>query len=372
MKMRLFAPLLAIPAVAVAAGVFVACPASSQDASDGTVVSRASVRESRPGSLVAAVENESGDVYASVVLPCREKKEQIIAAERQREESCAECQAQLPQLAIVETQAMSRCDIKGYDARIADIDRHIDTEIERFKKLAAAFEQQARSSEALGEEIKEGETEAEATFAEAAAGKIMDWAPEKQIDMIDATEKMMQGGKDVRRATRGELGAFVAEMRAELRGKSKREARAILLKKLEQARRLTDRIKAVNFTSQELAANNIDKVAGIKSDTTSKVLDEAYGALVTGLSIAKDQSVKSLQEIVKLNGVLGYSQDTVKIGQVFGNLNQLSRNVDGLSSLAQAAESQRVIAKAEMDYLVQKRKILVEQRDEAASIAGGP
>jgi site-specific recombinase len=351
-------------------------PAQTTVAQDGVVAAKTTVRESPPASLVRAVENESGDVYAKVVFPCRDTKEKVIAAERQREESCPECQGQLPQLAIIEKQAMARCDVKGYDVRIADVDARMDAVIGRLKSLVGAFEQQARSNEVLTGEIKEGETEAEATFTEAAVGQIMDgvlnWAPERQIEKIDLAEEVMKRGRNVKYVTRGELGEFVSEIRAELRGKSKQQARAILVARLERAKLLADGIRSVNFASGQVANQNIDKAFGVKSDVSAERLDRAYGAVVTSLQIVEDQSANKLKAMADLCHVLGYSQDAVKIRIVFANLNQLEQNVDGLSSLTRAAESQRKIAKSEIDYLVQKRRILVEQRNDSMSVANGP
>lgn len=335
---------------------------------------QASVRTAAPASLVAALGAKATEVDTVVVGPCKEKREKAIAVERMREENCAECREQLPQLAIVEKQALARCEVKGLGERIADVDERIDEVVSRLKNLTSTFEQQASSNEKLSDEIREGETEAEATFTEALAGQILDQvlnaAPEKQIELVAASENRLLTVKDARRVTKAELGVFVAEMKAELVGKSKAQARALIVARLERAKLLADGIRGVNFASGEIANHNLDKVVGNRPSLSGELLDGAYGALVVSLNIAKDQSIEKLQTIVKYNRVLGYASDTVKIGAVFGNIYQLEQNIDGLATLARAAESQRKIAKSEIDYLVQTRKTLAAQRDELESVAG--
>ena len=349
----------------LAGGVVCAQTTAGEDSSAGTVAA-----------LVAAVENKAADVYATIVVPCKDKKEKIIEVERRREESCSECQAELPQLMIVERQALARCDVEGYDARIADVDARMGKVIAQLQNLILKFKQQAQSNESLSEEIKEGETEAEATFTDAAVGKVMDWVfnlpPDKQIALIEAAENRLKDVKDVRRVTKDELGAFVLKMKAELAGKSKTQARAIIVTKLENAKLLADGIKGVNFASGQIASRNIDKLIGTRSNVTGELLDGAYGALVTGLQITAEQSAKKVQLLITSSHVLGYAQDAIKISAVFGNLYQLQQNIDGLSSLTKAAERQRKIANSEINYLVQKRQILVEQRNESQSVADAP
>jgi hypothetical protein len=363
-------------ALALAGGVVCAQTTAGDDSSAGPIAAQTAMHDPPPSSFVAAVESEAADVDATIVKPCKNKKEKIIGAERQREESCSECQAQLAQLAIVERQALARCDVEGYDARIADLDARTGKVIAQLQNLVLKFKQQAQSDEDLSEEIKKGETEAEATFTEAAVGKVMDWVlnlpPDKQIALIEAAEERLKDVKDVRRVTKGELGAFVLEMKAELAGKSKAQARAIIVTKLENAKLLADGIKGINVASGQIASHNIDKIMGTRPDVTGELLDSAYGALVTGLQITAGQSAEKLKLLIASSHVLGYGLDAVKIGAVFANLSQLQQNVDGLSSLTQAAESQRKIAKSEIDYLVQKRRVLVEQRNKSQRVADAP
>lgn len=356
-----------------AAGVLLAAGLVLTPAAHQTVVAQTGVRDSPPASLIAALSDKAADVYTKIVFPCRDEKQKVIAKERQDLEKCSECRAQLPDLVRIEKAAMARCDIKGYDQRIADIDGRIDQLVQQLKTLNTRFLGLAQSNATLTEEIKAGETEAMATFTEAAVGDIMDYvlnyAPDKQIELIEAAEARMQEVKDVRRVTKRELGTFVAEMRAELQGKSKSEARAILLAKLQRVKLLANGIKEVNFASGEIASHNIDHVMGVKSEPSAELIDTAYGALVTNLQIVQHETEKKLLDVIVLNHVLGYSRDAIKIGLVFANLNQLGKNVDGLASLSRAADSQRKIAKSQLDYLIKQRKALVEERAESESVA---
>lgn len=361
-------------ALALAVGSLWSQTSADQASPDGVVVAKTTVRESPPASLVRAIENKKAEIASTVVEPCKKKKEDMIAPERKRMEPCPDCQGQLAQLAIVEKQAKIRCDVSGLDQRIVDIDERKGAVIDRFKTLVDRFRQQAQSNQVLSDEIKDGETEAIVTFKEAAAGQIMDkllnGLPNDQIKMIQAAEERMGGVKAVSRVTKGELGAIVAEMKAELAGKSKAEARAIIVAKLEKVKEIVADVRIANSAQGLIVSHNLDKVLGAKPDVTGDMLNAAYAGLVTSVQIAKDQSSASLANIVKLNSVLGYAQDTIKISAVFGNLYQLHQNVDGLSSLAAAAENQRRTAKMELDYLVQVRADLVRQRDEANRAAG--
>jgi uncharacterized protein YfcZ (UPF0381/DUF406 family) len=375
LQQRLFSKRLATLAagLALAGGRLLAQATVGEASPTGALVSRTTVSEHPPDWLVAALVSKEAEVESTVVKPCKTKKEKLIAAERQRIEGCDHCRDQLPQLAIVERQALARCDIAGIDERIADVDEHKDAVIARLKTLVSQFQRQAQSNEVLSEEIKDGEIEAEATFTEAAVGQTMDklvnWAPDKQIELIKAAEGRLNEVKAPSRVINGELGAFVTEMKGELAGKSKAEARAIIVARLEKVNLLVGGVRSLNLAQGQVASHNLDKVMGAKPDVTGEVLDAAYASLVTGLQIAEDESAKSVATIVRLNHVLGYAQDTVKISAVFANLYQLQQNVEGLSSLAKAAESQRRTAKSELDYLVKVRRGLVEERDNAQHVA---
>lgn len=340
----------------------------------GALMAQTTVSEHPPDWLVAALVSKKAEVESTVVKPCKTKKENLIAPERERLKECDKCKGQLPQLAIIEKQALARCDIAGIDERIADVDERKDAVIARLGTLIKQFQQQTQSNEVLSDEIKDGEIEAKTTFTEAAVGQTMDkllnWAPEKQIGLIKAAEGRLTEVRAPSRVINGELGAFVVEMKAELAGKSKAEARAIILARLDKVKLLVAGVKTVNLAQGEIASHNLDKVMGVRPDATGEVLDVAYASLVTGLQIVEDQSAKSVATIVKLNHVLGYAQDTVKISAVFGNLYQLQQNVDGLSSLAAAAENQRKTAKSELDYLVKVHGELVKERDDAQHVAG--
>lgn len=335
------------------------------------LMAQTSASEPPPRWLVAETENKKSDVEAAVVKPCKAKNEELIAPTRVAAKPCDKCSAQL---AIIEKQALARCDIAGLNERIADVDERKDAVIARFETLARQFQQQAQSNGVLSDEIKDGETEAEATFTEAAVGqvtdKLLNWAPDKQIELIKAAEGRLSEVRAPSRVVKGELGAFVAEMKSELAGKSKAEARAIIVARLEKVKLLVAGVGTVNLAQAQIASHNLDKVMGVKPDVTGEMLDTAYASLITGLQIAEDQSAKRVASIVKLNPVLGYAQDTIKISEVFGNLYQLHQNVEGLSSLAAAVESQRKTAKWELDYLVKVHGKLVKERDEAQQIAG--
>lgn len=366
--------------VTIAAGLALAAGRLLPDTTVGrafptaALVAQTSVSERPPDWLVAAIESKKADVESTVVKPCRTQKETLITTERQREQNCPECGGQLAKLAIIERQALARCDIAGIDERIADVDERENTVIARLETMIKQFQREAQSNEVLSDEIKEGEIEAEATFTEAAVGQTMDellnWAPAKQIELLEAAEEGLKEVRAPSRVTKGELGAFVAEMKAELAGKSKTEARAIIVARLEKVKLLVAGVKSVNLVQGRIASHNLDQVLGAKPNVTGEVLDATYASLVTGLQIVADQSAKSVATISKLNRILGYAQDTVKIGAVFGNLHQLRQNVEGLSSLAAAAESQRKTAKLELDYLVKVRRELIEERGEALHVAG--
>ncbi len=338
----------------------------------GALMAQTTVSERPPDWLVAALASKKAEVESTVVEPCKTKKEDLIAPKREAARECDKCSAQL---AIIEKQALARCDIAGINERIADVDERKDAVIARFETLARQFQQQAQSNEVLSDEIKDGETEAEATFAEALVGQTMDkllnLAPGKQIKLIEAAEGRLSEVRAPSRVVKGELGAFVAEMKAELAGKSKAEAKAIIVARLEKVKLLVAGVRTVNLAQGQIASQNLDRVIGAKPNVTGEALDVAYASLVTGLQIAKEQSAKSIATIASdhVLAVLGYAQDTIKISEVFGNLYQLQQNVEGLSSLAAAAESQRKTAKLELDYLVKVHGKLLGERDEAQHVA---
>jgi hypothetical protein len=337
----------------------------------GVLVAHTTVSEHPPVLLVAALESKNAEVESTVVKPCKTRREKLIAAKKKELEVC--CREQLPQLAIIERQTLASCDIDGIDERIAYVDERKDAVIARLETLVTQFQQKAQSNEVLTDEIRDGETEAEATFTEAAVGQTMDkllnWTPDEQVELIKAAEERLKEVKRPSSVVKGELGAFVAELKAELAGKSRAEARAIIVAKLENAKLLVAGVRSVNAAQGQIASHNIGKVMGAKPDVTGEVLDATYASVVTGLQIAADHSAKSVATIIKYNRVLAYAQDTVKIAAVFGNLSQLEQNVDALSSLTTAAESQRKTAKSELDYLLKVRGELVEKRHEAEQAA---
>lgn len=363
--------------LALAAGSLLAQTTAARVSPARVLVAQTTVRESPPAALVRAIENKKDEINATVVEPCKKKRKDTIDNQRKQSESCGPCNEKLD---MIQNQAYARCEIRGLDERIADLDERKKAVIARLETLLRQFQQQAQSNEALCDEIKNGETEAEAVFLDAAVGHVMDYVlnlpPDKQVEMLKAAEGRLANVSAVTRVQKGELGAFVAEMRAELAGKSKAEARAIVVARLDRVKMLVAGIRAANLASGQVASHNLDEVMGTKPDVTGERLDAAYASLLTSLQVVKDQSAENLAKAVKLDHVLGYTQhalgygeDAVKISAVFGNLYQLYQNVDGLSSLQAAAESQRKTAKFELDYLVKTREKLAEERSQKQTFA---
>ncbi len=327
-----------------------------------------------PPWLVSALETKEADVQANIVGPCKATNENALAPERERETKCPACSEELAQFAVVERQVMARCDIRGIEARLADIDDRKKAALARLAQLVQQFQRQVKSNEVLCDEIAADESQAKAAFKEAAAGQILstvlDMAPGQQIARIEAAETKLAEVKAVSRVRTGELGAFVAEMKAELAGKSKAEARAILAARLEDARQAAIALRLVYLTAEQSVGAGLTQRLEEKPDATGAMLDADYATLQTALQILKDRGAEGATKILKYDYVFALAPDAIKISGVFGNIYQLGQNVDGLSSLAAAADSQRKTAARELNYLVEIRQEVAATRNDAESAAG--
>src|SRR5205823_11177748 len=99
---------------------------------------------------------------------------------------------------------------------------------------------------------------------------VLNLPPDKQIAMIKAAEGRLVNVRAVSRVEKGELGAFVVEMKAELAGKSKAEARAIIVARLDRVKLLVAGIRTANLASGQVATHNLDEVMGVKPDVTDR------------------------------------------------------------------------------------------------------
>jgi len=321
-------------------------------------------------------------IVTSVVTPCKDRAEALAGPEEEHEKHCdcfeseAKRQESLSTLHRVTQQALVRCDLIGLDAQIAYIDQREAALRDGLRDMVGKFRAQASAYESWGVDAERGKKEAQdkigqiliANTAGAMVDDIVDANDELITSRLDDLTKHAESLRDVRRVRTGELKEIVAAMKQELTGKSKAEARQIIVSELNASKLAVDDSADVE---KRLAKYIVD--ASIPRDDepsaeekTQSYLEGDYSTLLTAIHVAANHGVKDAKIFATAAGVLAFAPDAIDTAAILYNASAIGDNLSGLDSLRAASEQQRAALSAEFKMLVARRREIETKRSSIA------
>jgi hypothetical protein len=328
---------------------------------------------------------KQAEIAGSVVTPCRDRVQAVIKPQIEHDRTCdcfpseSERQVQLTKDHRAEEQALARCDLKGLDVQSAFIDEreglvraHLRDMIQKFQGQASAYESWGGDAERGGKEAQDKIGQMLVSNAiEAMIGDMIKTDEKEMTQRIDEVVKHAQGLRDVRRVRTGELKGLVVAMRKELAGKSKVEAKQIILNKLGEMKLA---VADVTTVEKRLAKGFAD--ASVPRDDepfaeqkTQSYLEGEYANLLSITDIAARHGVKDAKVFARAAGVLAFAPDAIDAAAILYNASAIEDNVSGLDKLREAAEQQRAALSAEMKVLVAQRRAIAAERSKIAQSA---
>jgi hypothetical protein len=367
--------------------LFVACVFS------GLHVSALSGQESRaqgaPDPHVEAVKRalaaKQEEIAGSLVTPCKDRVEAVMKPQVEHDTTC-DCfpsesarQEQLANDNRVKEQSLARCGLKGLDAQTAYIDEREAAVRTHLRDMIQKFQAQASEYESWGGDAERGEKEARdkigqmilANAIEAMIGDIIKTDEKEMTRRIDEVVEHARGLRDVRRVRTGQLKELVVALRQELAGKSKAEAKQIILGELRATKLAAGDVSAVEKRLAKGFAN-----ASVPRDDepsaeqkTQFYLEGEYSNLLTAIDIVGRHGVKDAKVFARAAGVLAFAPDAIDTAAILYNASAIEDNLSGLDKLREAAEQQRTALSLEMKVLVARRQAIATERSNIAQNA---
>lgn len=336
---------------------------------------QARAQETLQGRLIRERAESEGRAVADT---CIRKVAVQLDEEKDREVHCdcpispAERLASIRKLEEVGRQAKVRCEIKGVDAQIAFIRKTEDEHLARLKQILERFQGQVGGFEAWGDEAKRGLEEAYRKIDDLELGTL---ASELTAAGTEATERHLESMfekaalmRDPRHARIGELKQFINTLRAGVRGKTRDEAKRIILGRLEGARREVGDFAGI---SEHLAGRLAPAVLLTHGENPSwellrSSLDESYAGILLAVQFAEEHGSRAVSSLGKAAGVLGFLPDMIDAASILYRASVVGCNLDGLEQLRSAAESGRKIQQQDLAALAGMRSDLDRKRQELA------
>lgn len=335
--------------------------------------------DARVAAVKRALAAKEEQIATNVVTPCKDRAQAIVQPQIEHDKTCdcfaseTDRQEQLARDRRMLEQALARCDLKGLDAQTEYIDERETTVRASLRDMMDKFRDQANAYASWGGDAERGQKEAQDKIAqmilanaiEAMIGDIIN-TDEKELNRrIDELAKHAQGLRDVRRVRTGELKELVMTMRQELAGKSKAEAKQIILKNLDATKLATGDVVAL----EKRLAKGIGDASVPRDDepsaeqTTEAYLESQYATFLTSLDIAGRNGVKDARVFAKTAGLLAFAPDAIDTAAILYNASAIEDNISGLDKLRAAAERQREDLSAEMKELITQRQALAARRN---------
>jgi hypothetical protein len=326
---------------------------------------------------------------------CRSSIQDLYQTQKARNEGC-DCfppdklKELLEDLTHTRDREFARCDVKGIEAAIAFAGERQKEHRARLRELVAQFQARSRDADALREDSRRVLANFVGKLGEVALGQIVSGilkGNEKEFaKRIDELIKHAKG-IDPRRISSGLLKEWVVALRADMKGKSAKQARAILLaslaaapQKAEEQNVVKEQIasalaKFAKEGTEELALRitrgpgdgEVGEVRKSGSGTAIEgfLLDQAYASGVSLLKIERVRTLEKSLRVARAVSVLGLLPDVVDMTEILYRATVINRNIDGLETLLAAAERERNTAGTEMRLLVHHRRLLETEHKKA-------
>jgi len=318
------------------------------------------------------------DITTTLVIPCKASQEAVIQPAVQHYTTC-DCfpkeddrQAALADLRLAEQRALGQCELNGLDAQLSYINRREAAVRDGLRDMVRKFQAQTSSFESLGSDAAEGKSEAEKKIGEmiisngvgAMVDTIVDTNTEEEAKRIEEMIAHAKSVNVVRSVRTGELEDVVKAMKSELTGKSKDEAKQIVLSKLRAAQKSIKDVAALDKQLSERIVNvSIPRDDEPSSEErTQAYLTGGYAALLTDIKIMANHGVTGVKALEPATGVLALAPDGIDAAAILYKASALGDNLSGLEQLRAAAERQRIVYMAEMSVLVDEHHAIDAER----------
>jgi hypothetical protein len=311
-------------------------------------------------------------VDKAAVESCRANVQRQYQTLKRKEETCncyspAQLVEMLQELARHRDNGLGACTAEGPKAQLSFIAQQEKDHVARLRTLIAQFQTQTRNLEALGNDAEQGIRDAwgkitEVTFA-ALLSAIIDGSQADVERRIDDMLARAGGMKNPRGVRKGDLKEWVDALRHDLKGKSKAEAKAMIIESLKTARPRTQDLAAIDKQLAALDAKLLGDAVRRESSTGSDIaLDQAYASVLTGLQIAQNHGVRSVATLAKSGTLLAAVPQAIDVIEFGGRILVIGQNIEGVDRLYAAAEQQRTAASMEYRLLVDQRRQLERSR----------
>jgi len=333
----------------------------------------ARAQETLQGRLIRERAESAGRAAAD---NCIRKVAVQLDEEKDREIKCdcpispAERQAIIRKLLEVGRQAKVRCEMKGVDAQIAFIRKTEDEHLTRLKRMLEQFQGQVGRFEAWEDEAGRGLEEAYRKIDDLELGTLASELTAAGTEAIERhLESMFEKAGvmlDPRHARTGVLKQFINTLRADVRGKSREEAKRIILGRLEGARHEVGDFAGINeHVAGRLApAVLLSHGENSSGELLRSSLDESYAGILLAVQFAEEHGSKAVASLGKAAGVLGLLPDMIDAASILYRASVVGLNLDGLEQLRSAAESGRKIQQQDLAALAGMRGDLDRKRHE--------
>lgn len=285
-------------------------------------------------------------------------------------DSCGECNEEVKQnnraqLERIANRARLKCMLSGLDAKIAFVDEERKAKIAVLKKLRDQYILQVKNYEEWNAEIKKNLDDALKQLLQTSFSIVTDAlldGTEKEVDQkIDKLISKVGKYKDARRFKDKDLRIFLHGMRQELRGKSKEEAKAIILDRLEAVKREIhdiDRLKDANDITDAINVLEADPA----DDKFREKFEAAYKLIITGSELVKEHSAKALGALSKGLGVIALAPDAMNAGFLVWTASIDNANIVALDGLRDASTQKLQILSRDISDIISRENELKQER----------
>jgi len=345
-----------------------------------------------PSNLVASPENKMAQAHVRVerrekemdaeVAECRRTVDVKSAKVSNQIETCActpEARSESrTKLARATRNEKIKCETAGIQKTIDFIESETDGRLESLRALQQKFETEVESYNSWQEDFQQHYDETVGKIQELTLGVIADQllsSMSKSVDGdIDDMLKRMEKYRDVRLVRKADLKQYVDALRAQMKGKSREEAKTMLRASL---RGLKREMKDVEHAAKLVIDEDIRAFvkSGCKDTADAQYqekLERAYRYLITGSELLSNQKKAALKTIGKGLGPLALAPDAMEAGFTLWTASVDGANLSGIDSLREAAEAQRKGLSEDVKYLIAGKKRWEERASELRDQMAAP
>lgn len=325
------------------------------------------------------LKKEEQRLALQVVQPCKTEVQRK-AKEGQKVISGCPCpeserQQKTARLQLAIESATRQCELKAIERLIAVVDEERTSQISKLKSIKSQFETQMNSYITLTKELTKQYDETLEKIEQLFLGAIMETlmaggaaAAEHRVDQVIERFKSV---RDVRRVRKDELKSYIVSLRSQLTGKSREEAKRIMLRTLREEKKAIEDFEAVGRTvGRELLKISVSEIENGPVDQQLKQeLELSYGVLLTSLELAVNHGIKTVRTVGKAAGILGLAPEMLDAATTLWAIAVQTTELEALDRLEAVSRTERQRVTAELDALIKTKRAL-EQRKQ--SLQGVP